>query len=160
MNGSTAEKDGASRPSDLFREFPELDRILKDGIRRGRSGVQAAVLRVLSLTNESGGNLTPAVIWRRLRHLRDGSAVAPTQRGLATGEDETLLRLGYAKGGRSKRNAIAEVLKHHPDWPRRHVWTLAKTLGLGSAGHDVPKRSKRPAWSDRDVQRLLNRAGT
>jgi hypothetical protein len=159
MNGSTGERDKASKPSDLFREFPELDRILKDGIRRGRSGVQAAVLRVLSLTNESGENLTPAVVWRRLRHLRDGSAVAPAQRSLATAEDEALLRQGYTKDDRSKRNAIAEVLKRHPDWPRRHVWTLAKTLGLVSAGHDVLKRSKRPSWSDRDVQRLLNRAG-
>lgn len=152
-------KCSAKHAIEIFREFPNLDWILKDGCRKGRSGVRAAVLRVLSSMSESGVNLTPAVVWRRLRQLRNGPTVPSLQRSLATPDDEALLRRGYSDNKCTKRQAIAKVLKRHPDWPRHQAWKLAKILGLSQIARGATARVKCRRWTDREVERLLNRAG-
>ena len=147
------------RPRDLFLEFPELDRILRDGAKRGRAETHAAVMRVLSHVGEAHAELTPGTVWARLRAIKEQRLVDTTPRSIADEEDEAILRQGYEEAATGKRRAINAVLARHPDWSRRMVWRLARTLGLCSApprsGRDLSNRR----WTEREIERLLNRAG-
>jgi hypothetical protein len=140
-----------------FRFFsPEqVDQILRDGARRGRAGSHAAIERILKL--EPG--LERAGLWQRIRQLKFPSDNTRRSRTVWSAEDDQILCLGYEKGWAGKQEAVAELLKLHPDWRPHIIWKRAAKL------HLIPRTSKRgqdrshSIWSEHDNQILLNLAG-
>lgn len=133
----------------------QIDRILRDGARQGRSGSHAAIERILK--HEPG--LERAELWKRIRRLKQGPRTVGKRRSVWSSEDDELLRVGYGAGAAEKRNAIQELLKKHPDWPSSAVWKRAAKLGI------THKRTKRGEerrfqhWSEDEDQKLLSLAG-
>jgi hypothetical protein len=142
---------------DSYRFFsPEqVDKILCEGARRGRSGSHAAIERILKL--EPG--IERARLWQRIRRLKFPSGKKRYCRIVWRAEDDQILSLGYEKGWAGKQEAVRELLKRHPDWRPHVIWKRAAKL------HLVRKIFKRwqdrthSVWSDHDNQLLLNFAG-
>lgn len=142
--------------SGRFRFFsPEqVDRILLEGLRRGRKGSHAAIERVLK--HETA--LPRAELWQRIRFLKH-PAVAHPIRAVWDLEDERVLREGYSRGWLGKQNAVRELLTRHPQWQPHIIWKHAAKLGL--SGNSAKRRPERCglAWSEEDECILLNLAG-
>jgi hypothetical protein len=140
-----------------FRFFsPEqVDQILRDGFTRGREGSHAAIERILR--HEPG--LERALLWRRIRSLKNPTHPQKCRPALWSPEDEEVLREGYASGWRGKRKAVRELLRRHPDWRPHLIWRRAPKLGLI---HEEKKRGRERsglAWSEEDDRILLDLAG-
>lgn len=133
----------------------QVDKILFEGSRQGRDGSHAAIERILKHEPE----LQRATLWRRIRQLK-ALVPRPKLRHLVwSPEDERILGDGYRNGWSGKREAVRELLKHHPDWRPHTIWRHATQLRLvkreAKRGQD---RTHQP-WSDQDESILLDLAG-
>ena len=140
-----------------FRFFsPEqLDKILSEGAKRGRSGSHAAIERILKL--EPG--VERAELWQRIRQLKYPPHGTRYRRSVWSADDDQILSRGYEKGWSGKQEAVRELLKLHPDWRPHLIWRRAAKLHLVQ---EIVKRGKersRLAWSENDDRILLNLAG-
>ncbi len=133
----------------------QVDQILRDGLRRGRTGSHAAIERILKL--EPG--IERAELWQRIRQLKFPSNGTRSCRSIWSAEDDQILSRGYERGWSGKQEAIRELLKRHRDWRPHVIWKRAAKL------HLIRKVSKRwqdrshSVWSEQDNQLLLNLAG-
>lgn len=140
-----------------FRFFsPEqVDQILRDGAKRGRAGSHTAIERILKHEPE----LQRSELWKWIRRLKNEAPRPKYRHFVWSPEDERILRDGYWKGWHGKREAVRDLLKHHPDWRPHVIWTHATKLRLikreGKRGQD----SSRRVWSEQDEGILLNLAG-
>src|SRR6202451_392170 len=108
-----------------FSWLPQIDQILVVGMKYGPKATHEAVKKLRQIAPE----LSPAQIWRRMRHLRE------KDRGTRTGpidwsEDaiETL-RDGYRSGGRKKAEAIKTVRALYPGLSGYVVSRFARSQG-------------------------------
>jgi hypothetical protein len=140
-----------------FRFFsPEqVDRILREGAKRGRTGSHDAIERILK--HEPG--LERAELWRQIRRLKKPSSEKLYQRTVWSPEDDQILRKGYEDGWNGKRKAVRELLRRHPGWQPHSIWGRAAKLGLvGKTLKKARLRSRQP-WADDDDRILLTMAG-
>jgi hypothetical protein len=140
-----------------FRFFSpeEINRILRDGAKRGRTGSHDAIERILK--HEPG--LGRAELWRQIRRLKQPSNEKLYQRTAWSPEDDQILRKGYEKGWRGKREAVRELLRRHPDWQPHSIWGRASKLGLvRKSPQKIRQRSRQP-WTEDDDRILLAMAG-
>jgi len=155
--GPMADRWGNTTGGYSFRFFsPEqVDQILRDGAKRGREGSHAAIERILK--HEPG--LERALLWQRIRQLKNASPALKYRRAVWSPEDEKILCEGYQNGWREKRQAVRELLRRHPDWRPHVIWRRAAKLRLfREAAQRRPERYRRP-WSEDDDRTLLNLAG-
>jgi hypothetical protein len=133
----------------------QIDRILREGAKRGRSGSHDAIERILK--HEPG--LGRAELWGQIRRLKQSFSGKLYQRTFWTPEDDQILRRGYEKGWNGKREAVRELLKRHPSWRPHSIWGRAARLGLvGEASKKTRPRSRQP-WTEDDDRILLTLAG-
>src|SRR6266700_7643600 len=140
-----------------FRFFsPEqIDRILREGVKRGGTGSHSAIERILK--HEPG--LGRAVLWRRIRQFKQPSNGNLYQRTTWSPEDEQVVRKGCEGGWKGKREAVGELVRRHPGWQPHSIWGRAARLGL--VGKTIKKgqlRSRQP-WTEDDDRILLAMAG-
>src|SRR5260370_15680684 len=111
-----------------FRFFSpeEIDRILREGVKRGRTGSHRAIERILK--HEPG--LGRAELWQRIRQLKQPSNGKLYQRKAWSPEDDQILRKGYEAGWKGKGEAVRELLRRHPGWQPHSIWGRAARLGL------------------------------
>src|SRR5713101_9272653 len=104
-----ANRSASSTGNYTFRFFsPEqVDRILREGVKRGRAGSHDAIERILK--HEPG--LTRAELWRQIRQLKQPSNGKLYQRTAWSPEDDQILRKGYEAGWKGKREAVGELLR-------------------------------------------------
>src|SRR5712664_2936991 len=140
-----------------FRFFsPEqIDRILREGMKRGRTGSHDAIERILK--HEPG--LGRAELWRRIRRLKQPSNGKLYQRSTWSSEDDQILRMGYEEGWKGKREAVGELLRRHPGWQPHSIWGRAAKLGLGQKSPKKTRLRSRQPWTDDDDRILLAMAG-
>lgn len=140
-----------------FRFFsPEqVDKILSEGAKRGRSSSHAAIERILKL--EPG--VERAELWRRIRQLKYPSNGTRYRRSLWSADDDQILTRGYEKGWLGKQEAVRELLKRHPDWRAHVIWRRAAKLQLIRKISKRRQERSRFAWSEDDDRILLNLAG-
>ncbi len=140
-----------------FRFFsPEqVDQILRDGLRRGREGSHAAIERILN--HEPG--LERALLWQRIRKLKNPTPGLKYRRSVWGVEDEKILRDGYATGWRGKQKAVRELLRRHPEWRPHLIWRRAAKLGLVRQPTKRCQERYRRRWSEDEDRVLLNLAG-
>jgi len=88
-----------------FRFFsPEqIDQILREGARRGRTGSHDAIERIL----KHEPCLGRAELWRRIRRLKQPSDRKLHQRTAWRPEDDEILRKGYGRGGKENETRCA-----------------------------------------------------
>jgi hypothetical protein len=142
---------------DSFRFFsPEqVDKILREGSKRGRAGSHAAIERILK--HEPG--LERAELWQRIRQLKHTPREVPFRRAVWSLDDDRLLREGYERGWSGKQEAVRELLKRHPDWRPHVIWKRAAKFGFVQKRlRRAQERSQHP-WSEHDDQVLLNLTG-
>jgi hypothetical protein len=139
-----------------FRFFsPEqIDRILCEGVKRGRTGSRSAIERILK--HEPG--LGRAELWRRIRQLKQPSNRNVYQRTAWSPEDDQILRKGYGAGWKGKREVVRELLRRHPGWQPHSIWGRAAKLGLVRKTPKIRQRSRQP-WTEDDDRILLAMAG-
>src|SRR5258708_5492170 len=140
-----------------FRFFsPEqIDRILREGVKRGSNGSHDAIERILK--HEPG--LGRAELWRQIRRLKQPSNGKPYQRTTWSLEDDQILRKGYEKGGKGRREAVRELLRRHPGWQPHSIWGRAAKLGLVRKTLRKDRLRSRQPWADDDDRVLLTMAG-
>jgi len=140
-----------------FRFFsPEqIDRILREAVKRGRAGSHDAIERILK--HEPG--LERAELWRQIRRLKQPSNGKPYRRTAWSPEDDQILRRGYAEGWNGKREAVRELLKRHPGWQPHAIWGRAARLGLVEKTPKKVRQRARQAWTEDDDRILLTMAG-
>jgi hypothetical protein len=140
-----------------FRFFsPEqIDRILREGVRRGRTGSHDAIERILK--HEPG--LGRAELWRQIRRLKQPSNGKLYQRTAWSSEDDQILRNGYAEGWNGKREAVRELLRKHPGWQPHSIWGRAAKLGLVRKSPQKTRQRSRQPWTEDDDRILLAMAG-
>ncbi len=140
-----------------FRFFsPEqVDRILREGVKRGRTGSHSAIERILK--HEPG--LGRAELWRRIRQLKQPSNGRLYQRTAWSPEDDQILRKGYEGGWKGKREAVRELLRRHPGWQPHSIWGRAAKLGLVRKALKRDRLRSRQRWADDDDRILLTMAG-
>jgi hypothetical protein len=140
-----------------FRFFsPEqIDRILREGVKRGRTGSHGAIERILK--HEPG--LGRAELWRRIRQLKQPSNGKLYQRTAWTPEDDQILRKGYEEGWNGKREAVCELLRRHPGWQPHAIWGRAAKLGLVRKTPQKIRLRSRQLWTEDDDRILLAMAG-
>ena len=140
-----------------FRFFsPEqIDRILREGVKRGRTGSHVAIERILK--HEPG--LTRADLWRQIRQLKQPSNGKLYQRTAWGPSDDQILRKGYEEGWKGKRIAVGELLRRHPGWQPHSIWGRAAKLGLGRKNRQKIRLRSRQPWSEDDDRILLAMAG-
>src|SRR5271157_2409873 len=143
--------------SSSFRFFsPEqIDQILCEGARRGRTGSHDAIERILK--HEPG--LGHAELWRRIRRLKHPSNGKPYQQTSWSPEDDEILRRGYGRGWRGKQEVVRELLRRHPGWQPHSIWRRAATLGLVLKTLRKDRQRSRQPWTDDDDRILLTMAG-
>ena len=145
----------AGEESYRFFTHEQIDEILREGSRRGRSGSHAAIERIL----QHEPSVERAELWKRIRKLKHAPQTPAIRRRVWSPEDDQRLRKGYESGATEKRSVIRELLKRHPGLPSSAIWKRAASLGL------VRKRSKRGEerrlyrWSEADDRKLLSLAG-
>jgi hypothetical protein len=133
----------------------QIDKILREGARRGSHGSHAAIERILKHEPE----VERAELWKRIRRLKQTPRALAIRRCVWDVEDDEVLRKGYESGASEKRKAIRTILNRHPEWPSSTIWKRAARLGL------VTKRTMRGEerrllrWSEDDDRRLLSLAG-
>ena len=95
-----AERSASAMRNYSFRFFsPEqIDRLLREGIKRGRTGSHEAIERILK--REPG--LGRAELWRQIRRLKQTSNGKLYQRTAWSQEDDQILRKGYEEGWKGK----------------------------------------------------------
>lgn len=140
-----------------FRFFsPEqIDRILREGVKRGRTGSHSAIERILK--HEPG--LGRADLWRRIRRLKQPSNGKLYQRTAWSREDDQILRKGYEAGWKGKREAVCELLRRHPGWQPHSIWGRATKLGLVQKTPKKTRQRSRQLWTEEDDRILLAMAG-
>jgi len=140
-----------------FRFFsPEqIDRILREGVKRGRTGSHNAIERILK--HEPG--LGRAELWRRIRQLKQPSNGKLYQRTAWSLEDDQILRKGYGGGWKGKREAVRELLRRHPDWQPHSIWGRAAKLGLVRKTPQKTRLRSRQPWTEDDDRILFAMAG-
>ncbi len=140
-----------------FRFFsPEqVDRILREGAKRGRAGSHEAIERILK--HEPG--LERAALWRQIRRLKHPANGRLYQRTAWSPEDEQILREGYEGGWRKKRDAVRDLLRRHPGWQPHSIWRKAARLGLVHKTRRKDRQRSRQHWTDSDDRILLSLAG-
>jgi hypothetical protein len=140
-----------------FRFFsPEqIDRILREAVKRGRGGSHDAIERILK--HEPG--LGRAELWRQIRWLKQPSNGKLYQRTSWSTADDQILRNGYEEGWKGKRAAVHELLRRHPEWQPHSIWGRAAKLGLvRKSPKKIRQRSRQP-WTEDDDRILLTMAG-
>jgi hypothetical protein len=156
---SFAMADRCISPNDnySFRFFSpeEIDRILREGVKRGRTGSHSAIERILK--HEPG--LGRAELWRRIRRLKQPSNGKLYQRTAWSPEDDQTLRRGYEEGWKGKRNAVRELLRRHPAWQPHSIWSRAAKLDLVQKSPKKTRRRSRQLWTEDDDRILLAMAG-
>jgi len=140
-----------------FRFFsPEqIDRILREGVKRGRTGSHDAIERILK--HEPG--LERAELWRQIRRLKQPLNGTLYQRTAWSPEDDQILRKGYEEGWNGKRKAVRELLRRHPGWQPHSIWGRAAKLGLVWKTLKKDRLRSRQPWADDDDRVLLTMAG-
>src|SRR6266481_4492597 len=140
-----------------FRFFsPEqIDRILREGAKRGRTGSHEAIERILK--HEPG--LGRAELWRQIRRLKQSSNGKLYQRTVWTPEDDQILRKGYEEGWKGKREAVRQLLRRHPGWQPHSIWGRAAKLGLVRKTPQKSRQHSRQLWTEDDDRMLLAMAG-
>ena len=140
-----------------FRFFsPEqIDRILREGAKRGRTGSHRAIERILK--HEPG--LGRGELWRRIRQLKQPSNGKLYQRTAWSPEDDQILRNGYEAGWKGKREAVGELLRRHPGWQPHSIWGRAAKLGLVRKSSQKTRQRSRQHWTEDDDRILLAMAG-
>jgi hypothetical protein len=140
-----------------FRFFsPEqIDRILREGVKRGRTGSHSAIERILK--HEPG--LGRAELWRRIRQLKQPSNGKLYQRTAWSSDDDQILRKGYEEGWNGKREAVGELLRRHPGWQPHSIWGRAARLGLVQKAPKKARQRSREPWTEDDDRILLAMAG-
>ena len=133
----------------------EIDRILLEGVKRGRNGSHDAIERILK--HEPG--LERAELWQRIRQLKHPANPKRTWRAPWTADEDELLRKGYAKGWSGKKEAVSELLRRHPDWRPHVIWKRAGHLGLVQRSLKRHQERLQHPWSEHDERVLLNLAG-
>jgi hypothetical protein len=140
-----------------FRFFsPEqIDRILREGVKRGRTGSHDAIERILKHEPALGR----AELWRQIRRLKQSSNGKLYQRTAWSPADDQILRKGYEEGWKGKREAVRELLRRHPGWQPHSIWGRASKLGLiRKTPQKIRLRSRQP-WAEDDDRILLTMAG-
>ena len=152
-----ADRTASATSNYSFRFFsPEqIDRILREGVKRGRTGSHSAIERILK--HEPG--LGRAELWRRIRRLKQPSNGKLYQRTAWTQEDDQILRKGYEGGWKGKREAVRELLRRHPGWQPHSVWGRASKLGLVRKTQQKIRQRSRQPWTEDDDRMLLTMAG-
>jgi hypothetical protein len=140
-----------------FRFFsPEqIDRILREGAKRGRAGSHDAIERILK--HEPG--LERAALWRQIRRLKRSPHGKLFERTKWNPEDEEILRKGYEGGWKEKRERVRELLRRHPRWQPHTIWRRAAKLGLARKTLKKDRQCSRQPWTDSDDRTLLGLAG-
>src|SRR6266404_328630 len=140
-----------------FRFFsPEqIDRILREAVKRGRAGSHGAIERILK--HEPG--LTRAALWRRIRRFKQPSNGQLYQRTAWSPEDDQILRTGHEKGWKGKREAVRELLRRHPGWQPHSIWGRAAKLRLVRKSPQKNRQRSRQPWTEDDDRILLATAG-
>ncbi len=148
---------GNTTGSYSFRFFsPEqVDRILREGAKRGRTGSHNAIERILK--HEPG--LTRAELWRQIRRLKQPSNGKLYQRTAWSPEDDQIVRKGYGEGWKGKREAVRELLRRHPGWQPHSIWGRASELGLVRKTPQKTRQRSRQHWTEDDDRILLTMAG-
>ena len=140
-----------------FRFFSpeEVNRILREGVKRGRAGSHDAIERILK--HEPG--LGRAELWQQIRRLKQPSNGKLYQRTAWSPTDDQILVKGYEDGWKGKREAVRELLRRHPGWQPHSIWSRAAKLGLvRKCGQKTRQRSRQP-WTEDDDRILLAMAG-
>lgn len=133
----------------------EIDRILREGVKRGRAGSHSAIERILKHEPSIGR----PELWRRIRRLKHPFNGTLYQRLTWSSEDDQILRMGYEKGWKGKREAVRELLRRHPGWRPHSIWGRAAKLGLF---RKIPQKTRNRSgqqWSEDDDRILLAMAG-
>jgi hypothetical protein len=140
-----------------FRFFSpeEINRILREGLKRGRAGSHDAIERILK--HEPG--LGRAELWRRIRRLKQSSNGKLYQRTAWSPADDQILRKGYEEGWKGKREAVRELLRRHPGWQPHSIWGRAAKLGLVQKSPKKTRLHSRQRWTNDDDRILLAMAG-
>jgi hypothetical protein len=140
-----------------FRFFSseEINRILREGVKRGRTGSHSAIERILK--HEPG--LGRAELWRRIRQLKQAPNGKLYERTAWSPEDDQILRKGYEEGWKGKREAVRELLRRHPGWQPHSIWGRAAKLGLIRRTTKKGRLRSRQPWTDDDDRILLAMAG-
>lgn len=140
-----------------FRFFsPEqIDRILREGVKRGRTGSHHAIERIL----KHEPSLGRAELWRQIRRLKQPSNGKLYQRTAWSQEDDQILRKGYEEGWKGKREAVRELLRRHPGWQPHSIWGRAAKLGLVRKTLRKDRLHSRQPWTEDDDRILLTMAG-
>ena len=133
----------------------QVDQILRDGSKHGRTGSHAAIERIRK--HEPG--LERPALWRRIRQLKNLPRGARYRRAVWGPEDDQILRRGYGSGWPGKQKAVRELLRHHPDWRPHVIWRRAAKLGLTGRKNKRGRERSRQPWSENDDRILLNLAG-
>ena len=152
-----ADRTASATSSSSFRFFSpeEINRILREGAKRGRTGSHDAIERILK--HEPG--LGRAELWRRIRQLKQSSYGKLYQHTAWTPEDDQILRKGYEGGWKGKREAVRELLRRHPGWQPHSIWARAARHGLvRKSPQKIRLRSRQP-WTEDDDRMLLAMAG-
>jgi hypothetical protein len=152
-----ADRTASATSSYSFRFFSpeEVNRILREGVKRGRTGSHDAIERILK--HEPG--LGRAELWRRIRHLKQSSNGRLYQRTAWSPEDDQILRKGYEGGWKGKREAVRELLRRHPGWQPHSIWGRAAKLGLVRKSPQKNRQHSRQPWTEDDDRILLAMAG-
>jgi hypothetical protein len=133
----------------------QIDRILREGVKRGRTGSHEAIERIL----KHEPSLRRAELWRRIRRLKQSSNGKLYQRTAWTPEDDQILRKGYEGGWKGKREAVRELLRQHPGWQPHSIWSRAAKLGLVRKTPQKIRLRSRQLWTEDDDRVLLTMAG-
>ena len=152
-----ADRWASSTGNYSFRFFsPEqIDRILREGVKRGRTGSHCAIERILK--HEPG--LGRAELWRRIRQLKQPSNRKLYQRTAWSPEDDQILQKGYEGGWKGKREAVRELLRRHPGWQPHTIWGRAAKRGLVRKSPQKTRQRSRQPWTEDDDRILLTMAG-
>jgi hypothetical protein len=140
-----------------FRFFsPEqVDQILREGVKRGRTGSHIAIERIL----KHEPSLGRAELWQQIRRLKHPSNGKLYQRTAWSSEDDEILRKGYEEGWTGKREAVRELLRRHPGWQPHSIWGRASKLGLVRKSPKKTRQCSRQLWNEDDDRILLAMAG-
>jgi hypothetical protein len=140
-----------------FRFFsPEqIDRILREAVKRGRRGSHDAIERIL----KHEPTLGRAVLWRQIRRLKQPSNGKLYQQTTWSPADDQILRNGYERGWKEKREAVRELLRRHPGWQPHSIWGRAARLGLVRKTSQRIRQRSRQVWTENDDRILLTMAG-
>jgi len=138
-----------------FFSLEEINRILREGVKRGRTGSHDAIERILK--HEPG--LERAELRRQIRRLKQPLNGKLYKRAAWSPEDDQILRKGYEEGWNGKREAVRELLKRHPGWQPHSIWGRAGRLGLVQKNPKETRQRSRQPWTENDDRILLAMAG-